>query len=178
MSVKYFDDIKEQALIAVAESMLIAAKTAPKGKGMEMLSYAIIDGEDIENISQKMIEMGHANNAPGFIRDGNNIKTSPVIVLIGTKIKSLGLNERCQLCSFKNCAERENHPNIPCIFNTVNLGIAVDSAVSVAMNHKVDNRIMYSIGQAAKELNLMEEDVKIIFGIPLSASEKNIFFDR
>ena len=166
MSVKYFDDIKKQALMLVAESMLIAAKTAPKGKGMEMLSYAIIDGEDI------------ANNAPGFIRDGNNIKTAPVIVLIGTKIKSLGLNERCQLCSFKNCAEREKQPNIPCIFNTVNLGIAVDSAVSVAMNHKVDNRIMYSIGQAAKELNLMEKDVKIIFGIPLSASEKNIFFDR
>jgi uncharacterized ferredoxin-like protein len=31
---------------------------------------------------------------------------------------------------------------------------------------------------AVKELGLLGEDVKIIYGIPLSSSSKNPFFDR
>jgi len=37
---------------------------------------------------------------------------------------------------------------------------------------------MYSVGQAALEMNLLGEDVRIAFGIPLSVSAKNPFFDR
>ncbi len=178
MALHFFEEIKKNTLLAIAQQMLIAAKTAPKARGMDNLSYAIIDGKEIELIAQKMIEIGKKKNGPGFIRDAENIMAANVIVLIGTKIKSIGLNERCQLCSFDNCSEREKHPGIPCIYNTGDLGIAVGSAVNVAMDHKVDNRIMYSIGQAVKELKWMDDDVKIIFGIPLSATEKNIFFDR
>jgi uncharacterized ferredoxin-like protein len=58
------------------------------------------------------------------------------------------------------------------------LGIAIGSAVSVAADHRVDNRVMYSIGKAAKELKLLGEEASIIFGIPLSASGKSPFFDR
>jgi uncharacterized ferredoxin-like protein len=36
--------------------------------------------------------------------------------------------------------------------------------------------MMYTIGAAAKALNLLEADV--IIGIPLSAAGKNIYFDR
>jgi uncharacterized ferredoxin-like protein len=35
---------------------------------------------------------------------------------------------------------------------------------------------MYSIGVAAKELKLLNADV--VYGIPLSARSKNIYFDR
>jgi uncharacterized ferredoxin-like protein len=58
----------------------------------------------------------------------------------------------------------------------VNLGIAVGSAVKTASIHNVDNRIMYTIGVAAKRLGLLDADV--ILGIPLSATSKNIYFDR
>ena len=67
---------------------------------------------------------------------------------------------------------------IPCTFNTGDLGIAIGSAVSVAMDHRVDNRIMYTVGQAAMELRLLGDDVPVIYGIPLSISSKNPFFDR
>ena len=58
----------------------------------------------------------------------------------------------------------------------IDLGIALGSAVKVASDLNVDNRIMYSIGLAAKKMNLLEADE--IQGIPLSIKGKNIFFDR
>ena len=39
-----------------------------------------------------------------------------------------------------------------------------------------DNRIIYRIGPVAREMKLIDADV--IMGIPLSATGKNIFFDR
>ena len=85
---------------------------------------------------------------------------------------------KCGLCGFKNCTEKNKKINIPCAFNTTDLGIAVGSAVSVAMDNRIDNRIMYTIGIAVKELNIFNEDVKIIYGIPLSGTSKNPYFDR
>jgi uncharacterized ferredoxin-like protein len=70
------------------------------------------------------------------------------------------------------------HPEHPCAFNTGDLGIAIGSAVSVAMDARVDNRIMFSIGKAVKDMKLLGEEVKIIYGIPLSIAGKNLFFDR
>ncbi len=62
--------------------------------------------------------------------------------------------------------------------NTGDLGIAVGSAASVAMDERVDNRIMHSVGKAAVDLKLLGEDVKIAYGIPLYIGSKNVFFDR
>ena len=82
------------------------------------------------------------------------------------------------MCGFKNCDEKNKYPSHPCVFNTGDLGIAIGSAVSVAMNHRVDNRIMYTVGQAVIEMGLLGDYVKIVYGIPLSVSSKNPFFDR
>jgi len=99
------------------------------------------------------------------------------MILIGTKIKTMGL-KKCGHCGFKNCEEKEKYPDVPCTFNTGDLGIAIGSAVSLAMDHRIDNRVMYSVGHAVTELGLMGKDVKIAYGIPLSATSKNPFFDR
>jgi uncharacterized ferredoxin-like protein len=37
---------------------------------------------------------------------------------------------------------------------------------------------MYTVGVAAKEIGLLGEDVKVVYGIPLSVSSKSPFFDR
>jgi uncharacterized ferredoxin-like protein len=37
---------------------------------------------------------------------------------------------------------------------------------------------MFSVGKAAIALKYLPEDVRVAFGIPLSAAGKNIFFDR
>ena len=112
-----------------------------------------------------------------FIRDANSILLLDVLVLIGTKINPIGVKQ-CGLCGFVDCNEKNKHPNNPCSFNTGDLGIAIGSAVSIACDSRVDNRIMLSVGKAVKELNLLGSDVKIIYGIPLSASGNSPFFDR
>jgi uncharacterized ferredoxin-like protein len=82
------------------------------------------------------------------------------------------------MCGFANCEEKNKYPEHPCVFNTGDLGIAIGSAVSVAMDSRVDNRIMYTVGQAILEMKFLGNDVKIAYGIPLSVSPKNPFFDR
>lgn len=84
----------------------------------------------------------------------------------------------CGMCGFQDCTEKDKHPDHPCVFNTGDLGIAIGSAVSVAMDHRVDNRIMYTVGQAVLEMGILGSEIKIAYGIPLSASGKNPFFDR
>jgi len=59
----------------------------------------------------------------------------------------------------------------------IDLGIALGSAVSIAADDRVDNRIMYSIGKAAAEMDYNDDSV-VWHGVPISISGKNIFFDR
>jgi uncharacterized ferredoxin-like protein len=42
----------------------------------------------------------------------------------------------------------------------------------------VDNRLMYTFGAAVKDLPLFVADADVIIGVPLSATGKNIYFDR
>lgn len=51
------------------------------------------------------------------------------------------------------------------------------SAVALAADRRIDNRVMFTAGKAAANLNLLGKK-KIIFGIPLSVSGKSPFFDR
>ncbi|OGC23325.1 ferredoxin [candidate division WOR-1 bacterium RIFOXYB2_FULL_42_35] len=169
-------DFKEEQVIVIAQQMCLAARTAPKGKGLDLLEMVVISGGDIKKVSQKMEQIGQRENNATFLRDSQNILQAQAIVLIGTKLKTMGLRY-CGLCGFPNCAENEKNKGI-CVFNPGDLGIAVGSAVSVATDHRLDNRVMYTIGLAALELKLLVSEVKIAFGIPLSVSGKNPFFDR
>ena len=90
----------------------------------------------------------------------------------------------CGACGYETCNEfikaekkiGEDFEGPLCVWHSVDLGIAMASAVKTAAELNTDNRIMYTIGAAAKSLNLIEADV--IVGIPISASGKNIYFDR
>jgi uncharacterized ferredoxin-like protein len=122
--------------------------------------------------------MGDQLKVEFYHRDADNILNAEAILLIGTRIETLGLNEICQLCGFDNCTEKEKSPNTPCVFNTGDLNLAIGSAVSLAADMRVDNRIMFSVGKAAQAIKLFDSDVKIVYGIPIAISSKNPFFDR
>ncbi len=161
----------------VAQLMVTAARTAPKTRGRDNLQFLIVDGEDIEKIARRMEEIGEITGAYFFGRDANDIRRSEVVVLFGTRIKALDL-PYCGWCGFEDCAEKNRHPGHPCAYNNIDLGIAVGSAVSVAMDHRVDNRVMYTIGQAVRDLGYFDPEIRIILGVPLSATSKNIYFNR
>lgn len=170
-------DIIEAELNHIASQMVIAARTAPKGKGVNNLIIDVVERDDIKRIASHLIAMGESLELPAFVRDGHNIMDVSVMVLFGSTISSLGL-QKCGLCGFSGCEEKNKHPRIPCAFNTGDLGIAIGSAASVAMDHRVDTRIMYTVGQAVLDMNYMGEEIKIAYAIPLSATSKNPFFDR
>jgi uncharacterized ferredoxin-like protein len=178
MTLKKEETIREEIVLNVAGEMLTAARTAPKAKGIDNQELALVTGSDIEMIAGKMEEMGkRGEGTPNFLRDAANIRNAQAVLLLGTRIRSQGA-KFCGRCGFKDCEEKDEHPEFPCTFNPGDLGVAIGSAVSIAMDHRVDNRVMYTVGQAAIELRLLGEDVKIAFGIPLSVSAKSPFFDR
>ena len=178
MKLSHEEEIRNETVYEVAKKMLIAARTAPKGRGRDTTVLAVVGRDGIEEISGKMKEMAKREEVPEFfVRDAENILSAQAMVLCGTRIKSMDL-AYCGMCGFKNCREKNQHPDHPCVFNTGDLGIAVGSAVSVAMENRVDNRIMYTVGQAVVEMGILGPEVKIAYGIPLSVSSKNPFFDR
>ena len=52
------------------------------------------------------------------------------------------------------------------------------TAVSVAADNRVDNRVMYSAGIGAIKLGILPEVTRVCYGIPLNATSKSIYFDR
>ncbi|MFH1387561.1 MAG: DUF2148 domain-containing protein [bacterium] len=160
----------------IAREICLAARTAPKARGLDLLEIAVLTGDDIQKLSAKMKEIGERLSHQTFLRDCENIKSAQAIILIGTKTKTIGL-KYCSFCGQKDCAAAEK-AGVVCAYNTGDLGIAIGSAVATAIDHRLDNRVMYSVGKAAVELKLLGEEVKIAYGIPLSVSAKNPFFDR
>ena len=169
---------EESAILNLAYSVCAAVRTAPKACGIDHMDTAILIGADKARLTEEMRRMGAALGERGkfFIRDAANVDASGAVVLIGVLYKTRGLNERCGLCGFANCAACEA-AGATCIFTPLDLGIALGSAVSLAADKRIDNRIMFTIGKAANSLGLLGEH-KLIMGIPLSVSGKSVFFDR
>ncbi len=178
MAVINENELRQDALLDIARKMILAGRTAPKARGVNTIAMSILTGSDIQALATKMKEIGEQEDNPIFLRDADNVmKSAKVVVIMGTEIQSLGL-KTCGLCGFPDCEAKDREPDVPCAFNTGDLGIAIGSAISILTDARIDNRIMYTIGFAARELGLLGKGYKIIYGIPMSASSKNPFFDR
>jgi uncharacterized ferredoxin-like protein len=95
--------------------------------------------------------------------------------VIGVKSAPAGLD--CGFCGYATCKELSGSKGI-CAYNSIDLGISIGSAVSMASRFNIDNRVMYSIGKAAMELGTFSKEVKQALGVPLSVTGKSPFFDR
>jgi len=167
---------EKNSVLAAANLMCAAARTAPKAKGLDNISAAVLTESDKEDLANRMLEIARAGYRTNtFTRDAGCVMRADAIVLIGTKTSTIGLD--CGFCGFGTCKKCEAAQAV-CSYNPGDLGIAVGSAVSVAAAHRIDNRIMYTAGYAAVKFGLLGDGVKIAFGIPLSVTGKNIFFDR
>ena len=166
----------------VAEMMGLAAITAPKAKGENFVAVKILQGSIVQDLAQAMTAYGERSQKANFDRDARNVADSQAVVLIGLeKPNTAGLN--CGACGYPTCDELLDQPPYQgefigpmCAFRILDLGIALGSAVKTASLFNVDNRIMYRIGVAAREMGLV--DWHFVMGVPLSVSGKSIFFDR
>ena len=165
-------DTRHQRVVDAARQLLTAARTAPKAKGCDLLECALIEGDDLQRVSDYLRRMGEELDRPGMLRDAANILQGECIIVVGCPIRPMGLN--CGHCGFL-CATKP--AEVPCAFNMIDLGIAIGSACAQAADLRLDTRVMYSAGIAAQRMGILPGCVGVQ-AIAVSASSKSPFFDR
>ncbi len=172
-------EMEKQALLQVAAQMCTAARTAPKAKGIDEILTLVLTGEEKDALADKMEEIGLRDWGEGknkwFKRDSENLRKAQAVVLIGTRKTYRGV-QNCGFCGYADCKGCMNAKGA-CFMVAMDLGIAIGSACAIAADLRVDNRVMFSVGQAAMEMDYGYGDV-LWQGIPLSIAGKNVFFDR
>lgn len=165
--------IRKDLVLDAARQMARAARTAPKGKGVDIIEVGLVTDEDIQRLSEEMVRISEETGMKFLLRDSDNLRSADAVLIIGTAQQVQGLN--CAHCGFPTCAEKPEA--VPCTINSVDVGIAIGSACSIAADLRVDTRVMFSAGLAAQRLKMLG-DAQCVMAIPVSASSKNPFFDR
>lgn len=182
-------EVERKGIVDVANLMAVSARTAPKARGVDNLLTAVVTGKEKDELADAMERKMEQKKNPlsAFKRDAAAVRRSPVVLLLGVK-GTLPKNPEnplnCGACGHETCAEfmkaekrrGEDFTGPICVFEAIDLGIAIGSAVKTASDMNVDNRLMYTLGAAVKDRQLLDADV--IIGVPLSATGKNIYFDR
>jgi uncharacterized ferredoxin-like protein len=179
-------DPEQEGVRTIANLMAVSARTAPKGKGIDTIVTRILFGPDLTSLSTEMEAVGTRIGYQFFLRDAKNITAASACVLIGCQgAQHIGLN--CGGCGHPTCRDMmEAFNSRPdgtmfqgpvCAIRMADLGIAVGSAVRTAQIHNADNRVFFSAGVAALSMGLLP-GCTTAYGIPLSVTGKNIFFDR
>lgn len=171
------NEAEQKLVLDVAQAMCAAARTAPKSKGTDNLYTVILTGDDMLALADEMERLSPELGYGFFLRDAGNIRNSDAVVLFGAAHRQYGLGKGCSLCNFDGCDDCIAH-NAKCIFEPLDLGIALGSAVSIAADARVDNRVLFSAGRAALGMGLLPEEVKTIMAVPLSVKGKSPYFDR
>ena len=175
---------ERQGILETANLMVVAARTAPKSGGRDDILTAIVTETEAEALAAEVGKVAVERNEAAWNKPAGIIRGAEAIVLIGVRgTKSYVTN--CGACGFDSCADftkaekraGQDFDGPNCIFKTLDLGVALSSAVKIASILNADNRLYYRIGVAARRLRYMPE-ASIIIGIPLSATGKNPNFDR
>ena len=177
---------EQEAVRTIVNLMAVSARTAPKGKGVDTLVTRALYGSELADLAGEMEAVGNLTGFQFFLRDSKNILSASACLLIGCRgTEQPGLN--CGGCGYRTCHDMaeafRNRSDTSlfkgpvCAIRMADLGIAVGSAVKTAQILNADNRVFFSAGVAALSLGLLP-DCTTAYGIPLSITGKNIFFDR
>lgn len=177
MSVSRQEEFAREAVLAAARDMANAARTAPKAVGCDRLEIVLVEGQQLNELARQMESMAQEGRAgEHFIRDAGNVRSSACCLLIGTR--TAPMPRGCKKCGMSECANHQGYGGeSPCLYAVHDLGLAVGSAVSLAADRRIDNRVMFSAGAAAVELGWLGQ-ARLGMGIPLSVYGKSIYYDR
>jgi len=183
---RYRSEQTERDAVRMAALLMAAsARTAPKARGVDAIKTLILDGNDLEELASTMEHREELKPYLGFAKDAKSVRNSGCVLLIGVvgNPKKIEQPLDCGACGYESCQrlaevrkQAKGSSGPTCIFQALDLGIALSSAVKLASELNIDNRIMHTIGDAAKELQLLDSD--LIIGIPLSVTGKSPYFDR
>ena len=155
-------ETRKEYMLEAAKQIMLAARTAPKGKGVDIIEIITLSDEDIDAVSEELLRLAEKTGMKFLIRDSENIQSADAMIVIGTRQAPQGLN--CAYCGYATCAEKPQ--DTPCAINSIDVGIAIGSACAKAADLR-----------AVERLDLLKNCRQCI-AIPISASSKNPFFDR
>lgn len=171
------NEMEQRAIVDACARIMTAMRTAPKTKGMDILTTCALTGNEKDALVRKMEQLAEELHYGFFLRDAKNLAAADAVVLVGAKEQKAKLGEGCSYCHFAGCEGCEAAGGL-CAFNAFDVGIALGSAAATAADLRVDSRLMFSIGRAAMTMNLPCEGATLVIGMPISVSSKSPFFDR
>ena len=87
-------EIRHEHVLQAVRQMMTAARTAPKGKGIDIIEVAMVTDEDIKHLSEELVIMSGETGLKFFLRDADNILQAEAIMIVGTRQQVQGLNCR------------------------------------------------------------------------------------
>ena len=160
--IKRLDEIKESVIADIAGKMVAAAITAPKASGKDKVVAAVVSGKEKDAIVKRLHELCREYDEPFLGRDAGCLDACSCAVLLGVRSAPFGL-DNCSMCGFATCSAMKK-AGANCALNITDLGIAIGSAVSIAADNRIDNRVMYSIGKAVSQMKIFPDDVRVCYG--------------
>ena len=170
------NDAEKAAVLQIANMMVSGARTASKGLGVNRIDTLILTEDDMMPIIEEMKKVAHDSEKAYFLRDAESLERSQALILIGTTCGFRGVSP-CGLCGNIDCATNRKKEGI-CTFDTVDLGIAIGAACSIASTNQLDHRVFFSAAKAALNLGDYLPECRLMMAIPVSAYSKNIYYDR
>ena len=117
---------KSEWVERAAELLCAAARTAPKGRGRDLLVTAVVSGVELGRLADTMRMIAERDQVAFFGRDAGNLSLASAVVLIGTRKEPLGL-PHCGYCGFADCAAMQAAGAV-CAGDGVTVGGAAASA--------------------------------------------------
>lgn len=168
-------NLREAQALDIAQKMLVAARTAPKGKGIDVLECAVVNGDEKEALAVAMETIGKERGHAFFLRDAGCVRTCQCVVLVGTRPKDSIFELR--LLRVPRPAARSPPKHLArSMWSMWASRSALPSRV-----RKPTGSIRASCSPLALPLNTLAYLVKVfsqVLAIPVSISSKSPFFDR
>lgn len=178
-------------LLEIAKSIVMAIYKAPQVTGKTKIEAEIVWGEDLAPIIEVMEQTARIFRYVQW--DYETIKRCydrgepPVIINIGASVGISNLGWNCGACGFDTCGEFNAYSRDQggggllggpsCNWKLLDWSIACDWACAAAWQHRVDNRIMGSVGSALGFLGFLpDSNVKI--GLALGPPRDMVYYNR
>ena len=80
-------ELRHETVLHIARQMMTSARTAPKGKGVDVIEIALITDDDIRRLSEEMIAIHEENGFKFFLR---------VLFIVGKRACGIEEWEHCK----------------------------------------------------------------------------------
>ena len=78
-------NIRKEIVLEAAKQIMMAARTAPKGKGVDIIEIITLSHDSLPTLSENMRSEGKKRGMMFFLRDPDNIEQADAVILIGTR---------------------------------------------------------------------------------------------